>query len=77
MPISVEEIENHEVLVVEEGALIACFDSEVSPELVRAIAKRKPLRAVFRDSGFPSDDARINADQIFREASPATDVKAI
>ena len=77
MPISVEKLEGHEVYLVEDDALIACFDSEVSPELVRAIAKREPLRAVFRDSGFASDDARINAEQIFREISPATDVKAI
>ena len=41
------------------------------------LAKREPLRAVFRDSGFASDDARINAEQIFKELSPATDVKAI
>lgn len=77
MPISVETLEGHEVYFVDDGALIACFDSEVSPDLVRAIAKREPLRAVFRDSGFASDDARINAEQIFREISPATDVKAI
>ncbi|MGW6375002.1 site-specific DNA-methyltransferase [Rhodococcus sp. NPDC055112] len=77
MPIRVEQIDGHEVLVVEDDALIACFDAAVSPELVRAIAKREPLRAVFRDSSFASDDARINAEQIFREVSPATDVKAI
>lgn len=77
VPITVEKVEGYDVFVVEDGALIACFDSEVSPELVRAIAKREPLSAVFRDSGFASDDARINAEQIFREISPATDVKAI
>ena len=77
MPVDAEQIDGHEVFVVEDGALIACFDSQVSPELVRAIAKREPLRAVFRDSGFASDDARINAEQIFREVSPKTDVKAI
>lgn len=77
MPICVVQIEGHEVFVMEDDALIGCFDTEVSPELVRAIAKREPLRAVFRDSGFASDDARINAEQIFREVSPATDVKAI
>ena len=77
MPLSVEQVEGHEVFVVEDDALIACFDAEVSPELVRAIAKRGPLRAVFRDSGFASDDARINAEQVFREVSPSTDVKAI
>ena len=77
MSVAVEEIDGYEVFVVVDGALIACFDSEVSPELVRTIAKREPLRAVFRDSGFSSDDARINAEQVFREVSPATDVKAI
>ncbi|MFC9516435.1 site-specific DNA-methyltransferase [Nocardiaceae bacterium NPDC056970] len=77
MPITVEKIDGRELFVVEDGALIACFDSDVSPKLVRIIAKREPLRAVFQDSGFSSDDARINAEQIFREISPATDVKAI
>ena len=77
MPIVVEKLEGHDTLVVEDGALIACFDPEVSPELVRAIAKRAPTRAVFRDSSFASDDARINAEQIFHEMSPSTDVKAI
>ncbi|MGB6245823.1 type III restriction endonuclease subunit M [Gordonia sp. (in: high G+C Gram-positive bacteria)] len=77
MPIAVEEVVGHEVFVVEDGALIACFDSQVRPELVRTVAEREPLRAVFRDSSFASDDARINAEQIFREVSPATDVKAI
>ncbi|ATY14919.1 site-specific DNA-methyltransferase [Amycolatopsis sp. AA4] len=77
MPISVEKIEGREVFAVENDALIACFNDDVSPELVRGIAKREPLRAVFRDSAFLSDDARINAEQIFREISPSTDVKAI
>lgn len=77
MPINVEDIEGHEVFIVDDGALIAYFGSDVSAELTRAIAKREPLRAVFLDSGFNSDDARINAEQIFHEVSPATDVKAI
>ena len=77
VPISVEKIAEHDVFVVHDGALIACFDTEISLDVIRAIAKREPLRAVFRDSGFASDDARINAEQIFREISPSTDVKAI
>lgn len=77
MSIKVETVAGFEVFVVEEGAVIACFENETSPELVRAVAKREPLRAVFRDSGFTSDDARINAEQVFREISPATDVKVI
>lgn len=77
LPISVEQIEGHEVFVVDDGALIACFDKRVDLDVVRAIAKREPLRAVFLDAGFVTDDARINAEQIFREVSPATDVKTI
>ncbi|MCP4306933.1 MAG: site-specific DNA-methyltransferase [bacterium] len=77
MSISVEQIDGHEVFVVEDGALVACFDDKVSPTLVRDIAEREPLRAVFRDSGFGSDADRINAEQVFAEVSPSTDVKAI
>lgn len=77
MPINVEQLDGFEVFVVEDGALIACFDLAINPELMRTIAKRAPLRAVFRDSAFASDDARINTEQIFRELSPTTDVKAI
>ncbi|MFD6949476.1 DNA methyltransferase [Nocardiopsis sp. TSRI0078] len=77
MPVTVKKLAGREVFVVEDDALIAYFDTEVSPELVRAIAEREPLRAVFRDSAFTSDAARINAEQVFREVSPATDIKAI
>lgn len=77
LPVEVEQVDGQTVYVVDEGALVACFDEEVTVELVRALAKQEPLRAVFRDSGFTSDDARINAEQIFKELSPATSVKAI
>lgn len=77
MPIAVEQIADQQVFVVEDDALIACFAEEVSSEVVSAIAERKPLRAVFRDSGFANDADRINAEQIFAERSPATDVKTV
>lgn len=77
MPIAVEQIDGQDVFVVEEGAVIACFGAEINPSLVRSIANREPLRVVFLDSGFDSDDARINTEQIFREVSPATVVKAL
>lgn len=77
MSIRAKRIEDHEVFVVDDGALLACFDGEVSTDLVRALAICEPLRAVFRDSGFASDDERINAEQNFAEISPSTDVKVI
>ena len=75
--ITVEQLDGHEVFVVDDGAVVACFDDEVSLVLVRQIAEREPQRAVFRDSGFVSDADRINAWQVFTEVSPSTDVKVI
>jgi adenine-specific DNA-methyltransferase len=77
LSITRETIAGADTYSVENDALIACFAEPVTDELVQAIAKRRPLRAVFRDSGLTSDAARINAEQVFREVSPETDVKAI
>lgn len=77
MRVSVEKVGSQEVFVVDDGALVACFEESVTQDVVRALARKEPLRAVFRDSGFPSDAERINAEQIFKELSPSTDLKAI
>lgn len=76
-PISLEEVGGRRILSVADGALIACFADDVTDDLVKEVAGRRPLRAVFLDAGFASDDARINAEQIFREVSPETEVRAI
>jgi len=76
-PISIEQVEDLRVLSVAEDALIACFAGDVTDTVVREIAQRHPLRAVFLDAGFATDSARINAEQIFREVSPETEVRAI
>ena len=75
--IAIEEVGGQRVLSVAEDALIACFAEEVTDAIVQDIASRHPLRAVFLDAGFASDAARINAEQIFREVSPETEVRAI
>ena len=77
LPIAPEEVDGHEVFAVDDDAPIACFAASVTPEVVGAIAARGPLRAVFRDDAFESDAARINAEQVFREVSPATEVRTI
>ncbi|MDO8252075.1 MAG: hypothetical protein Q7T78_20485 [Rhodoferax sp.] len=59
------------------NALAACFETGVSEEFVKLLAKRAPLRAVFRDAGFASDSVKINVEQIFKLMSPSTEVKAI
>ncbi|AFN46230.1 site-specific DNA-methyltransferase [Arachnia propionica] len=77
LPMTREHIDGREVLSVDADALVACFAESVTPEVVRGIAERGPLRAVFRDDAFDSDAARINAEQVFREVSPATEVRTI
>lgn len=77
LPMATEQIGGHEVLSVDDDALIGCFSDDISDAVLRSIARRRPLRAVFRDSGFADDAARINAEQIFREVSPETEVRAI
>ena len=60
------------VFNVADGFLYACFDSDVSDEVVTAIAKEQPYYAVFRDSGMASDSVLTNFDQIFAAISPST-----
>ena len=58
-------------------ALIACFDANVPESVMKEIAKRKPLRAVFRDSSFADSPAKINVFEIFKLLSADTRVKVI
>lgn len=76
-PIVAEEVGARRVLSFAEDALIACFADEVTDAVVKAIAIRRPLRVVFLDAAFATDAARINAEQIFREVSPETEVRTI
>lgn len=57
--------------------LKACFDENVPESVVRAIADRKPLRVVFRDSSFASSPERINVEEIFKLLAPNTSVRVI
>ena len=77
LPIVTEVVAGKAVFFVDGNALAACFDTGVTDELVREIAKRKPLRAVFRDASYGSDSVKINVEQIFRLLSPETEVRSI
>jgi adenine-specific DNA-methyltransferase len=77
LPIRRETLQGKTVFFVDDNALVACFDRGVTEELVKELGKREPLRVVFRDNGFVSDAVKINVEQIFRQLSPSTDVKAI
>ncbi len=66
------EIAGKKVFSVADGYLIACFDKDVTEDVVTAIAKQKPFYAVFRDSSFGSDSVAANFEQIFATYSPQT-----
>lgn len=67
-----KEIAGKKVFSVQDGYLIACFDDEVTDEVVAAIAKKKPFYAVFRDSSIADDSVAANFEQIFVTYSPQT-----
>ena len=77
LPYKSEEIDGCAVHTYNDGDLIACFDEKIPDSVVKEIARRKPLRAVFRDSGFKDSPAKINVGEIFKALSPDTRVKVI
>ena len=77
MPYTSEEIGGCTVHIYNDGDLIACFDENIPNEVVKSIAKRQPLRAVFRDSSFANSPAKINVTEIFKLLAPDTRVKVI
>lgn len=71
------EIANKKVFVVDDNDLIACFDENITEDVVKAIAQKKPLYAVFRDNSFSSDTVAANFEQIFATYSPNTTRKVL
>lgn len=77
MPHISEDINGSHVHTYNDGDLIACFDENISEETIKAIASRKPLRVVFRDSSFKDSPSKINVAEIFKMQSPDTTIKVI
>ena len=70
LPYKSEQIDGCTVHTYNDGDLIACFDANVPESVVKEIAQRKPLRAVFRDSSFASSPEKINMFEIFKLYMP-------
>ncbi|KTD02761.1 site-specific DNA-methyltransferase [Fluoribacter gormanii] len=79
LPIAKKIIHDREVFFVDEDALVACFDNngKITEEFVKELTQYSPLRVVFRDACFASDNVKINVTQIFKQLSPHTEVKTI
>ena len=65
-----EQIDGCTVHTYNDGDLIACFEASIPESVVKEIAQRRPLRAVFRDSGFASSPEKINVFEIFKLYMP-------
>ena len=76
-PITVEALGGKKVFTVGGDNLICCFDKDITKDAVTAIAKLKPLYAVFRDSSFGRDDVMVSFDQIFETYSHTTTRRVI
>ena len=77
LPHKIETVDGVKIHIVDEGSLIACFADKVNETVIREIAKRQPLRAVFRDSSFANSPDKINVEEIFKLIAPNTSVKVI
>ena len=74
---SSQQIEGYTVHNYNDGDLIACFDENIKDSVIKEIAKKQPLRAVFRDSSFANSPSKINVGEIFKLLAPDTRVKVI
>lgn len=77
LPYTSEQIEGCTVHTYNDGDLIACFDDNIPDSVIKTIAKRQPLRAVFRDSSFANSPIKINVGEVFKLLAPDTRVKVI
>ena len=77
MPYKSEKIEGCTVHTYNDDDLIACFDENIPDTVIKEIAKRQPLRAVFRDSSFKDSPTKINVGEIFKMLAPDTRIKVI
>jgi adenine-specific DNA-methyltransferase len=74
-------INGKDVYFVDDNELVACFDDNLNEEFIKELANISKdediLKVVFKDSGFDSDDTKDNVEQIFKQISPNTDIRAI
>jgi adenine-specific DNA-methyltransferase len=77
LPYTSEQMEGCTVHTYNDGDLIACFDENIPDSVIKEIARRQPLRAVFRDSSFANSPAKINVGETFKMLAPDTRVKVL
>ena len=76
LPMDTEEVDGCKIYTVNDGDLVACFAEKVTEKVIEAMAEKEPLRVLFRDSCFDSDDKKINLFETFKQKLDWTDDEA-
>ena len=71
------DIQGKKVFNVGDGNIVACFDEDITNEVLTEIAKMQPFYAIFRDSSLSNDSVVTNFEQIFKTYSPNTITKVL
>ena len=66
-PLRQEEVAGKRLHIVNDGALVACFEEDIDLEVIRTIAALEPLRVLFRESCFASDADKLNIYEQFKQ----------
>jgi adenine-specific DNA-methyltransferase len=77
LPIEKNEMLGNTVFIVQNNALVACFDDNINFKIVGEIAGLKPFKVVFKDASFENDKDRINLEERFKRLSPETVITVI
>jgi adenine-specific DNA-methyltransferase len=77
LKIEAKEFAGKKVYKVASNSLYACFSDGIDEEFAKEVAKEKPLRIVFKDTGFKNDTAKTNVKQLLKQISPETEMKVI
>lgn len=72
-----KEINGNTIYYVENNSLIACLDETLDYSIIEQIAELKPLKVVFRDSSFKTDNDKINLEEKFKKLSPDTKISIL
>lgn len=75
--IATEVVSGKTIYNVADGYIVACFDKDVTDEVVTTIAKMHPLYAVLRDTSMATDSTATNFEQLFKTYSPDTVTKIL
>ena len=76
LPMETEKVDGCKIYTVNDGDLVACFAEKVNDKVIEAMAEKEPLRVLFRDSCFDSDDKKINLFETFKQKLDWTDDEA-